>query len=73
MLFFCVNAEGKPCEKFKASNDLQIPDVDSNHKDPLMCSLYAPDIYGNLRVMEVCIASDLPLLVTTIWHYFTSL
>ncbi|PSS01164.1 Cyclin-A2-2 like [Actinidia chinensis var. chinensis] len=44
--------EGKSFEKLEASNDLQIPDIDSNHKDPLMCSLYAPDIYGNFHVME---------------------
>lgn len=56
------------CENLEASTSLeslQIADVDSNHKDPLMCSLYAPDIYSNLHVMEVCIASDLPLLFNT--------
>ncbi|XP_052210853.1 cyclin-A2-2-like [Diospyros lotus] len=45
--------EGKFCEKLEASDDLQIADVDSNRKDPQMCSLYAPDIYSNLRVMEL--------------------
>ncbi|XP_058200726.1 cyclin-A2-1-like [Rhododendron vialii] len=47
---------GKSCENLEASTSLeslQIADVDSNHKDPLMCSLYAPDIYSNLRVTEL--------------------
>jgi|APAra0007618407_1042631.scaffolds.fasta_scaffold10629_2 hypothetical protein len=30
-------------------------DIDSDDKDPLLCSLYAPDIYYNLRVAEVFI------------------
>ena len=30
-------------------------DIDSDVKDPLLCSLYAPDIYYNLRVAEVII------------------
>ncbi|CAH8258795.1 unnamed protein product [Arabidopsis lyrata] len=28
-------------------------DIDSDDKDPLLCSLYAPDIYYNLRVAEL--------------------
>lgn len=31
-----------------------VTDIDSDKKDPLLCSLYAPDIYSNLRVTEVC-------------------
>lgn len=31
-----------------------IVDIDANHKDPEFCCLYAPDIYNNLRVAEVC-------------------
>lgn len=45
--------EDKHCQKLDTPKDLQIADVDSNHKDPQMCSLYAPDIYNNLRVMEL--------------------
>ncbi|KAE8705919.1 Cyclin-A2-2 [Hibiscus syriacus] len=30
-----------------------VVDIDSNLKDPLVCSLYAPDIYYNTRVTEV--------------------
>ncbi|CAA2997871.1 cyclin-A2-2-like isoform X1 [Olea europaea subsp. europaea] len=30
-----------------------ITDIDSKHKDPLMCSLYAPDIYRNLHATEL--------------------
>ncbi|KAL0836601.1 hypothetical protein Bca101_088490 [Brassica carinata] len=32
---------------------LQVIDIDSDNKDPLLCSLYAPEIYYNLRVAEV--------------------
>lgn len=28
-------------------------DIDSNDKDPLLCCLYAPEIYYNMRVSEV--------------------
>ncbi|XP_048599822.1 cyclin-A2-4-like [Brassica napus] len=31
---------------------LQVIDIDSDNKDPLLCSLYAPEIYYNLRVAE---------------------
>ncbi|XP_024183698.1 cyclin-A2-4 isoform X1 [Rosa chinensis] len=30
-----------------------IVDIDAGHKDPQLCSLYAPDIYNNLRVAEL--------------------
>lgn len=29
-------------------------DIDSDHTDPQLCSLYAADIYSNLQVAEVC-------------------
>lgn len=32
----------------------EFTDIDSDHKDPQLCSHYAPDIYNNLRVAEVC-------------------
>uniref|UniRef100_A0A5B7CC44 Putative cyclin-A2-2-like n=1 Tax=Davidia involucrata TaxID=16924 RepID=A0A5B7CC44_DAVIN len=44
---------GKLFEKLEASDGLSIANIDSNHKDPQMCSLYAPDIYDILRVMEL--------------------
>ncbi|KAF8026807.1 hypothetical protein BT93_F3326 [Corymbia citriodora subsp. variegata] len=31
----------------------QVTDIDSDQKDPLLCSLYASDIYSNLRVTEL--------------------
>ncbi|KAF9616823.1 hypothetical protein IFM89_032673 [Coptis chinensis] len=40
---FSENPEGGP----------KIINIDSDHQDPLMCSLYAPDIYKNLRVAEL--------------------
>ena len=39
-----------------SSTALDIPkfiDIDSDDKDPLLCCLYAPEIYFNLRVSEV--------------------
>ncbi|CAF1702599.1 hypothetical protein Bca4012_003276 [Brassica carinata] len=35
------------------ANILKVIDIDSNEKDPLLCSLYAPEIYHNLRVAEL--------------------
>lgn len=38
--------------------ELDIPkviNIDSDEKDPLLCCLYAPEIYHNLRVSEVII------------------
>ncbi|XP_060216325.1 cyclin-A2-2 [Lycium barbarum] len=45
--------ESKGCQKQEGSDALGIADIDSKHKDPLMCSLYAPDIYSNLHAMEL--------------------
>lgn len=45
--------ESKVCQKQEGSDALGIADIDSKHKDPLMCSLYAPDIYSNLHAMEL--------------------
>ncbi|MCL7049720.1 hypothetical protein MKW94_012820 [Papaver nudicaule] len=48
-----------PCMKDKAEagetygKGPEITDIDSDLQDPLMCSLYAPDIYSNLRVAEL--------------------
>ncbi|KAK1438258.1 hypothetical protein QVD17_04064 [Tagetes erecta] len=37
----------------EASNDESIIDIDSKHKDPQMCSLYAAEVYANLRAAEL--------------------
>lgn len=39
--------------KVDSSNDEEVLDIDSKHKDPQMCSLYAVELYNNLRVTEV--------------------
>ncbi|KAL4386051.1 hypothetical protein GQ457_09G007640 [Hibiscus cannabinus] len=36
-----------------ASCDPDCKDIDSDKKDPQLCSLYAPEIYNNLRVAEL--------------------
>nr|XP_023909407.1 cyclin-A2-3 isoform X2 [Quercus suber] len=35
------------------SNMPDITDIDADHKDPQLCSVYAPEIYSNLRVAEL--------------------
>ncbi|KAK9923270.1 hypothetical protein M0R45_031699 [Rubus argutus] len=35
------------------SSNLDIVDIDADNKDPQLCSLYARDIYNNLRVAEL--------------------
>ncbi|CAK9185471.1 unnamed protein product [Ilex paraguariensis] len=48
-----LKEEGNLCCKSEALHSLGIADIDSNHKDPQMCSMYAPDIYNNIRVLEL--------------------
>ncbi|KAL0330279.1 UNVERIFIED_CONTAM: Cyclin-A2-1 [Sesamum radiatum] len=45
--------DGKPCVKQEHLDDRSITDIDSKHKDPQMCSLYAADIYSNLYARQV--------------------
>ena len=47
------------------STSLDIPkviNIDSDENDPLLCCLYAPEIYHNLRVSEVIIIPRLTLI-----------
>uniref|UniRef100_A0A5B7AZV4 Putative cyclin-A2-4-like n=1 Tax=Davidia involucrata TaxID=16924 RepID=A0A5B7AZV4_DAVIN len=39
--------------KLTISTDPDFTDIDSDHKDPQLCTPYAPDIYSNLRVAEL--------------------
>ncbi|KAI3687391.1 hypothetical protein L1987_81086 [Smallanthus sonchifolius] len=39
--------------KVEAANDQPIVDIDSKHNDPQMCSLYAAELYNNLRAAEL--------------------
>lgn len=43
------------------SSEPDFKDIDSDKKDLQLCSLYAPEIYNNLRVAEVC-ATDVILI-----------
>lgn len=45
--------ENMVCERLGSSNELDIVDIDANLKDPQACSLYAPDIYSNIRLTEI--------------------
>ncbi|PON57964.1 Cyclin [Parasponia andersonii] len=50
---FRKKEEDEVFEKSIASKGLDIVDIDSNLKDPQACSLYAPDIYDNMRITEL--------------------
>ncbi|PWA78182.1 Cyclin A/B/D/E [Artemisia annua] len=39
--------------KVEPTNDETVFDIDSKHKDPRMCSVYAAELYNNLRVTEL--------------------
>lgn len=52
--WFTVEKSGVGASSSVASSP-KFVDIDSDDKDPLLCSLYAPDIYYNLRVAEVII------------------
>ncbi|KAH9623380.1 hypothetical protein KSS87_001328 [Heliosperma pusillum] len=45
--------KGDKYENPRGSNNLSIIDIDFNQKDPLMCGLYASDIYEHKRVTEL--------------------
>lgn len=58
MLFWLdYTEEDMVCEKSVAAKGVDIVDIDSNLKDPQVCSLYAPDIYNSIRITEVCVAA----------------
>ncbi|KAL2517628.1 Cyclin-A2-2 [Abeliophyllum distichum] len=45
--------ESTRCNKQENLDNAGIMDIDSKHKDPQMCSLYAPDIYRNFHATEL--------------------
>lgn len=45
--------QGNLHEKLMTSCDPDYMNIDSDDTDPQLCSLYAADIYSNLRVAEV--------------------
>lgn len=47
-----MREENNLCQELQ-SIGLSIVNIDSNLKDPQVCSLYAPDIYNNIRVTEL--------------------
>ncbi|KAK1394668.1 Cyclin-A2-4 like [Heracleum sosnowskyi] len=44
---------GQHGQKVELSDGLHVADIDSNHKDPQMCGIYAPSIYEYQRVREL--------------------
>ncbi|KAJ6342632.1 hypothetical protein OIU78_010545 [Salix suchowensis] len=57
-------------ENQKISSDREFIDIDSDHKDPQLCSLYAADIYSNLRVAEL-VRRSLPTFMETVQRDIT--
>ncbi|KAG6792301.1 hypothetical protein POTOM_001445 [Populus tomentosa] len=57
-------------ENQKISRDQEFIDIDSDHKDPQLCSLYAADIYSNLRVAEL-VRRSLPTFMETVQRDIT--
>lgn len=57
-------------ENQKISRDQEFIDIDSDHKDPQLCSLYAADIYSNLRVAEL-VRRSLPNFMETVQRDIT--
>ncbi|XP_024994596.1 cyclin-A2-1-like isoform X2 [Cynara cardunculus var. scolymus] len=45
--------ESKTTSEVEASKDQSIIDIDSKHKGPQMCSLYAAEVYSSLRTAEL--------------------
>uniref|UniRef100_A0A7N1A3K4 Cyclin-like domain-containing protein n=1 Tax=Kalanchoe fedtschenkoi TaxID=63787 RepID=A0A7N1A3K4_KALFE len=45
--------KGISLESLEKSSDPRISELDFDHKDPQLCSLYAPEIYNHLRVAEL--------------------
>ena len=54
-------------------SNLDVTDIDCNDKDAQLCSVYAHEIYNNLRVAEVCdvdsVFSIYFLFLSFIWHF----
>ncbi|KAG8375513.1 hypothetical protein BUALT_Bualt10G0107600 [Buddleja alternifolia] len=48
-----VREDGELCAKQQDLDGSGIADIDSKHKDPQMCSLYAADIYSNLYITQL--------------------
>lgn len=51
---FPMDAEEEILYEKKTCKEPEFTDIDSDNKDPQLCSHYASDIYNNLRVAEVC-------------------
>ncbi|XP_061981160.1 cyclin-A2-4-like [Populus nigra] len=59
-------------ENWKTSSDPEFIDIDIDHKDPQLCSLYAADIYNNLRVAEL-VRRSLPTFMETVQQDITQI
>lgn len=53
--------------KLTTCTEPEFRDIDSDQKDPQLCSIYAIDIYRNLRVAEVCTTTRTLVILTHIF------
>lgn len=58
-----ITAEIENLSRKLISCDPDFIDIDLDRTDPQLCSLYAADIYGNLRVAEVCAVESILLFL----------
>lgn len=54
---YVTEEKGQPDEDLTTLSIPEITNIDEE-KNPLLCSIYAPDIYDNLRFAEVCTVAD---------------
>eukprot|EP01018_Ginkgo_biloba_P008678 Gb_07594 [translate_table: standard] len=61
------NTQAKLFEGVGWSTSVEFIDIDSNHKDPQMCSIYASEIYDHMRIAELK-RRPLPSFMETVQH-----
>lgn len=69
-IFYIFSTVSRRSQKKQTLEELGITDIDSKHKDPLMCGAYAPYIYRNMNAMEVSDRLYLLLFVTACSQLF---
>ena len=62
-----------PSDKLGWSSNLNFQDIDNDHSDPQMCSMYATDIYVHLRMAEVRFLTSLHIPTTWSQHLWASM
>lgn len=70
---YFADKKGNLSTVLTALKDQGVTGIDDDLEDPLLCSLYAADIYDTMRVAEVCAINTMSFVcsshVLTIWSY----